>query len=87
MRRAAIYGAWVVALMASIGIIGFIPTAPLFVIAYMRIERKEPWWLAISIGSGMGLFLYYIFNEILNVIWPGTYLGEFIPALSVIPSV
>lgn len=86
-RRAMIYLAWVVGLMASIGTIGFIPSAPLFVIAYMRLERKEPWWLAISIGAGLGVFLYYIFNEILNVIWPGTYLGEWFPALSVIPSV
>jgi hypothetical protein len=73
--------------MASIGLIGFIPSAPLFVIAYMRLERKEPWWLALPIGLGMGLFLYLIFNQLLNVIWPGTYLGEWIPALSFIPSV
>jgi TctA family transporter len=87
LRRAVIYTGWVVALMASIGLIGFIPSAPLFVIAYMRLERKEPWWLAVPIGLGMGLFLYLIFNQLLNVIWPGTYLGEWIPALSFIPSV
>ncbi len=87
LRRAAIYLGWVVSLMASIGIIGFIPSAPLFVIAYMRLERKEPWWLALPMGAGMGLFLYLIFNELLNVIWPGTYLGEWFPALSFIPSV
>ena len=87
LRRALIYVGWVVALMASIGLIGFIPTAPLFVIAYMRLERKEPWWLALPVGLGMGLFLHLIFNELLNVIWPGTYLGAWFPALSFIPSV
>lgn len=87
IRRAGIYLGWVLALMASIGLIGFIPTAPLFIIAYMKLERNEPWWLAIAVGLGMGLFLYFIFNQVLSVIWPGTYLGEWIPALRVIPSV
>jgi TctA family transporter len=87
IRRAGIYLAWVLGLMASIGLIGFIPSAPLFVIAYMKVERNEPWWLSIAVGAGLGLFLFFIFNEILNVIWPGSYIGELIPALRFIPSV
>ena len=87
LRRALIYLGWVIALMTSIGLIGFVPSATIFVIAYMRLERNEPWWLALPMGAGMGLFLYLIFDQLLNVIWPGTYLGEWFPALDFIPSV
>ena len=86
IRRALIYLGWLVGLMISIGMIGFIPSSILFVIAYMRGERREPWWLAITMGLGMGLFLYLVFNEVLNVIWPESYLGQWIPALGALPS-
>lgn len=86
-RRAGIYTAWLLALMASIGIIGFIPSAPIFVLAYMRLERREPWVLSLALAACLGLFLYAVFDQILNVVWPVTLLGEMFPALRAIPSV
>jgi len=85
-RRGAIYLGWILLLMLAIGAIGFIPAAPLFIIAYMRGERREPWLLSIAMGLGMMLFLYVVFDQTLSVVWPPTLLGELVPALTVIPS-
>jgi TctA family transporter len=88
LRRAGIYAGWLITLMVLIGVVGFIPAAPLFVIAYMRLERREPWLLSIVMGVGMGLFLYLVFDQVLQVVWPPTLLGELFPALGeILPSV
>jgi hypothetical protein len=87
LRRAGIYLGWVLFLMFLLMTVGFLLAAPIFVIAYMRVERKEPWLLAIAMGVGLGLFFYIVFDQLLNVIWPETYLGNWFPDLSVIPSV
>ncbi|MEY4880519.1 MAG: hypothetical protein RJB62_1988, partial [Pseudomonadota bacterium] len=87
IRRAGIYGFWLLLLMALIGVVGFVPAAPLFVIAYMRGERREPWLLSIAMGLAMGVFLYLVFDQVLNVVWPPTLLGEWFPSLAFLPSV
>jgi 4-amino-4-deoxy-L-arabinose transferase-like glycosyltransferase len=87
LRRAGVFTLYVLGLMASIGLIGFIPTVPLFVIAFMRIEGRERWPLVLTMAVGMTLFVYLVFHVALNVVWPPSYLGEFFPAAQVIPSV
>jgi TctA family transporter len=87
VRRAGVYVLYLLGFMASIGLIGFIPTVPLFVIAYMRLEGGERWPLTLIMAVAMTLFVWGVFHVLLNVIWPPSYLGEFMPALRVIPSV
>ncbi len=85
-RGAAFFG-WMAAFLICMAVIGLIPTVPLFVIAYMRIEGRERWGLAIPLALFMCAFVYLLFDQLLAVAWPTTLLGTMFPALKLIPSV
>ena len=89
IRRAAMFFGWLVAFMISMAVIGLIPTVPIFVIAFMRLEEtKERWSLVIPQAVILTIFVYIVFDQLLTIPWPQTYLGEWVPALKgVIPSV
>ena len=88
LTRAAIFFAWLVGFMASMAVIGLIPTVPLFVILYMRLEGRERWSLVIPQAAILTLFIYVVFDRLLLIPWPETVLGSVFPALAgVIPSV
>ncbi len=87
LQRAGLFFGWLLAFMASMATIGLIPTVPLFVILFMRIEGNERWKLVLPQAIGMTLFIYLLFDWLLAIPWPQTLLGTLIPALKVIPSV
>jgi hypothetical protein len=87
LRRAGLFFGWLLAFMASMAAIGLIPTVPLFVVAYMRIEAREPWRLVLPQALLLTLFIYIVFHWLLAIPWPPTLLGDVVPALKVIPSV
>jgi hypothetical protein len=78
---------WLVAFMASMATIGLIPTVPLFVIAFMRIEAREPWKLVIPQALALTVFIHIVFDQLLTIPWPPTLLGGWFPAMKFIPSV
>jgi len=85
--RGAIFFGWLLAFMGSMAVIGLIPTVPLFVIMYMRLEGPEPWKLVIPQAIGLTIFIYLVFDQLLTIPWPPTYFGTWFPALKgVIPS-
>jgi hypothetical protein len=73
LRAAAFFG-WFLAFMASTAVIGLLPTVPLFVVAYMRLENREPWPLVLALAGGFALFIYVVFDRLLNVPWPEPWL-------------
>jgi len=73
VRAAAFFG-WFLAFMASTALIGLLPTVPLFVVAYMRLENREPWPLVLAQAGGFTLFIYVVFDRLLNVPWPEAWL-------------
>jgi len=85
-RGAAFFG-WIAAFLVSMAAIGLIPTAPLFVVAYMRIEGRERWRLVVPMATAMTCFIYGLFDRLLAIPWPPTLLGTLVPALKLIPSV
>jgi hypothetical protein len=85
--RATIFFGWLVVFMASMAVIGLIPTVPIFVVAYMRLEGPEKWRLVIPQAVGLTLFIWYVFDQLLTIPWPPTYLGSWFPAFKMIPSV
>jgi TctA family transporter len=87
LRRAAIFFGWLVAFMAGMAAIGLIPTSLLFIVAYMRLENREPWRLVLPQAIGVTVFVYVVFDRFLAIPWPASILGAFAPALKVIPSV
>lgn len=86
LTRAAIFFGWFLAFLAGMASIGLIPTVALFVVAYMRLENREPWKLTIGVATGLTLFIYVVFHRLLNVPWPETLAGAWFPVLKIIPS-
>jgi TctA family transporter len=75
LARAGVFFGWLLAFMASTAVIGLLPTVPLFVVAYMRLENREPWRLVLAQAGGFTLFIYVLFDRLLNVPWPENLLG------------
>ena len=86
MRRGAIFFAWLAGFMASMALIGLIPTVLVFVVAYMRLENREPWKLVLPQAVVLVAFFYLVFDQLLNMAWPETLLGTWFPVLKAIPS-
>jgi len=88
VQRAAVFFGWLVGFMISMACIGLIPTVPIFVIGYMRLEGREPWRLVWPQAISLTLFIYVVFDWLLAIPWPQTLLGILFPALrGLIPSV
>lgn len=74
MRTTRFFG-WFVAFLASTALIGMLPTVPLMVVAFMRIEGREPWRLSLIVAVCVTAFLYGVFDQILHIAWPSSLLG------------
>ena len=86
LRRGGSFFAWLAGFMASMAVIGLIPTVPLFVVAYMRLENREAWKLIVPQALVLVAFFYLVFDQLLNMAWPETLLGTWFPVLKGIPS-
>ncbi len=86
VRRGAIFFAWLAGFMAIMAVIGLIPTVLVFVVAYMRLENREPWKLVLPQAAVLVAFFYLVFDQLLNMAWPETLLGTWFPVLKAIPS-
>jgi TctA family transporter len=86
-QRAATFLGWIVGFFVFIGLIGMLPTVFIFVICYMRVEGKEPWRLTLSIATCMTIFAYFVFDYLLSLPWPQSFMGDWFPILrDTIPS-
>ncbi|MBX9757240.1 MAG: tripartite tricarboxylate transporter permease [Beijerinckiaceae bacterium] len=86
--RGAIFFGWLIAFLCSMALIGLIPTVPLFVVSFMRIEGREPWKIVIPMAFCITFGIYGLFDQLLSIPWPQSLLGDLFPALrGVIPSV
>jgi TctA family transporter len=74
--RGAIFFGWMLGFMGSMALIGLIPTVPLFIIAFMRVEGREAWKIVALMAAFMTLLVYGVFDQLLALPWPGTLLGE-----------
>jgi len=82
VRRAGVFLGWLLAFMLSMWLIGFLPTVPLFTLAYMWTENREPLRLRLGMALGVTLFLWAVFDLALSIRWPDTVLGGLIPWLA-----
>jgi TctA family transporter len=86
--RGFIFFGWMVGFLCSMALIGLIPTVPIFIIAYMRLEGGEKYKHAIIMAAIMVTLIYIVFDQLLAIPWPPTVLGDWFPALKgLIPSV
>jgi hypothetical protein len=85
-RSARFYG-YLLGFMASMAVIGLIPTAAIFVVVFMRLEGPERWKLVIPYVTVLILAIWLAFDKFMALPWPPTLLGWAFPWLKVIPSV
>ncbi len=85
--RGFIFFGWMVGFLGSMATIGLLPTVPIFVIAYMRLEGREKYRHCIIMAGIMVTLIYGVFDQLLALPWPPTYLGDWFPAFKKIPSV
>jgi hypothetical protein len=86
LRGMTFYG-WMVGFMGLMALIGLIPTVPVFVVGYMRLEGRERWRLVIPFAVFVTLFIYIVFDQLLAVPWPSTIMGDIFPNLKdIVPS-
>jgi TctA family transporter len=87
VQRAAIFFGYLLAFMAVMAVIGLIPTVVVFVIFFMRFEGNERWSLVIPYAAVLVIGIYVAFDYFMSVPWPPTLIGQWFPALRIIPSV
>ncbi|WP_417720781.1 tripartite tricarboxylate transporter permease [Salipiger sp.] len=87
LMRGAIFFGWFLLFLGLMALIGLIPTVPIVIVAFMRVEGREPWKLSLIYAACVTLFVYVIFDRIIHVPWPPTVLGDLVPALTMIPSI
>jgi hypothetical protein len=85
--RGFIFFGWMVAFLGGMALIGLIPTVPVFIIAYMRLEGREKYRHALIMAAVMLTLIYIVFDQLLAIPWPPTILGDWFPVLKIIPSV
>jgi TctA family transporter len=87
LGRGAVFFGWMIAFLGSMATIGLIPTVPLFIICYMKVEGSERWRIAVPMAAAMTLLIYVVFDQLLTIPWPPTLAGYWFPELKAIPSV
>jgi TctA family transporter len=85
--RAAWFFGYLIGFMAVMWVIGLIPTAAVFVVFFMRYEARERWSLVIPYAVVLVIFIWFAFDYFMALPWPSTLIGQWFPALKVIPSV
>ncbi len=75
--RGVIFFGWMVSFLCSMALIGLIPTVPLFIVSFMRLEAKESWKIVVPMAMIMCLFIYFLFDWLLAIPWPGSVLGDY----------
>jgi hypothetical protein len=85
--RTGVFLGYLLALVALMAAVGLIVAIPVFLALYMRVEGKEKWTTVLALAAGLTLFVYVVFDRVMHVPWPATFVGQWIPALKIIPAV
>ncbi len=75
--RAGTFMLWLLSFLLSSALVGILFTVFLFVVAYMKIEGKEPWKLTFYCAFGLFAFAGILFDELLALPWPQAAFGDF----------
>jgi TctA family transporter len=81
LLRAARFLGWFIAFLICMSVIGMLPTVPIMIVAYMRMEGRESWKLSLILAVCVTAFLYLVFDQILHIPWPDSFLGQWLPGL------
>lgn len=70
LRRTVIYFAWFIGGALGIWLLGLTISLPLLIFLYALIEGKEKWYVALLMGACAYLFLWGVFEYMLETRWP-----------------
>jgi TctA family transporter len=87
LMRGLVFFGWMAGFMVVMALIGLIPAVPVFIIAYMRMEGREPLKIVIPMAAAVMALIYVVFDQLLAIPWPPTLAGSLFPVLKAIPSV
>ncbi len=76
LLRGVVFFGWMVGFLISMATIGLIPTVPIFIMCFMRVEARERWSIVFPMALIMTLFCWLLFDWLLSIPWPGTLLGS-----------
>ena len=79
LTRGAIFFGWMIGFLCSMSLIGLLPTVPIFIILFMRIEAQERWTLVLPMAAIMTVFIFFVFDQLLAIPWPHSVLGDVWP--------
>jgi len=80
-RQSVVYFAWLLAFLAAIWLVGFIPAIAIFVFAYMCLGFGEPALHSLGFAAATTLLAWGLFDRVLAVAWPASLLGDLLPQL------
>lgn len=87
LKRGAIFFGWFLLFLGLMAMIGLIPTVPIVIVAFMRLEGREPWKLTLIYAACVTVAIYLIFDRLMHVPWPPTVMADWLPGLAqIIPS-
>lgn len=69
--RAGRYGLWLLGLMALVAVIGLVPAAGVFVLAFLLVEAKAKWPLLVA-GPIVTVVLLLVLGNAINLFWPAS---------------
>ncbi|SDR49002.1 TctA family transporter [Paraburkholderia fungorum] len=82
LLRAAKFLGWFIAFLVCMALIGMIPTIPLMIVAFMRVEGRESWRLSLILALCVTAVVYGIFQQVIHIPWPSSLLGQYFPMLA-----
>jgi TctA family transporter len=80
-RRLGVQLLWLFGLLASIQTIGMMPALGAFMLFYMRYAGAIRWSTALVVTAPIWIGMYLLFNSLLHVPWPPSFVGDAFPDL------
>ena len=81
LRRATMFAAWTVSVVAVGYVIGLLPAVLVFLVGYMRFHGRESWVMVLIVGGTVWLLYLLLFQVVLDVHWPHSWIGGQFPVL------
>jgi hypothetical protein len=81
LRRAVVFAAWALSVVGMGYLIGLLPAVLVFLLGYMRFHGKESWGMVLAVGLTVWLFYIVLFQLVLDVHWPHSWIGAQFPLL------
>jgi hypothetical protein len=79
--RMGVMLAWVLSILVGTVLIGLLPMLFVFMVGFMRVEGNQSWFRTLAIALGMWVSMFILFDQLLVMPWPQSYLGDFFPEL------